>query len=105
MMLYFFPCIIFYNSEYIQPDDLNELIGRLRESFLLNLYADIPIFGVDVANESTNIGDSLSRYGISRANITDAPTFVIEHGLTKLKFQNMEEYLQALDGIMRPTRS
>ncbi len=116
-MQWFFPCIIFYNSEYTQRADLNVLIERLRQRFLENQYADIPIRSVDVARESATLEDLLnrlglssleellSRYGISLADITDEPTFVIEHGLTKQKFQDIGEYLQALTEIMRPTRS
>ncbi len=77
--------MVFYNSAYTQPDDLQEAI---QNRLLRNQY-DVPIFLENVLDGSTYIENLMNRYGINRTDVTNRPIFVIEFGSTKQKFRLM----------------
>lgn len=91
-MDYFRPCLVFFNSENMNHDNLKQ---DLQKRLLLNQY-EIPIELFDISDSSNN--NILIEYGIEKS---EEPVFVIEHGTDIQQFIDFDTYLNALHKIMK----
>ena len=91
-MDYFRPCLVFFNSENMNHDNLKQ---DLQKRLLLNQY-EIPIELFDISDSSNN--NILIEYGIEKS---EEPVFVIEHGTAIQQFIDFDTYLNALHKIMK----
>ena len=91
-MDYFRPCLVFFNSENMNHDNLKQ---DLQKRLLLNQY-EIPIELFDISDSSNN--NILIEYGIEKS---EEPVFVIEHRTDIQQFIDFDTYLNALHKIMK----
>lgn len=92
-MDYFRPCIVFYNSNDTQNENI---IEKLNEALLKINCGDVPIIDIDISKPSSK-KEELIEYNVDSSN---SLVFVIQKGTIINKFYDLNSYIKGLKEVM-----